>query len=154
MSKYRVLVADDHAIIRDCIKAILEDTEDLEVTGEASYGFELMQAIREQEFDLLLLDISMPGRNGIDLIRLVKAERPHMPILMFTMHKEEWYALRAMQAGASGYLTKESGRVTVIDAMRRVAQGGVYISDKVAEIMAKCLQPNNENKCPHTELSD
>ena len=108
MRKYRVLLADDHAIIRDGLKQILADTEDLEVCGEAANGNEAMQKVRAQDWDVLVLDISMPGRNGLELIRMIKDEKPDLFILILSMHHEEQYAVRALHAGASGYLTKES----------------------------------------------
>jgi DNA-binding NarL/FixJ family response regulator len=153
MNKIRVLLADDHAIIRDGIRQILEDTDDLEVAGEASNGVEVMQQIRAADFGLLVLDISMPGRNGIDLIRHVLDEHSSMPILILSMHHEEQYAVRALHAGASGYITKESDSELLLTAMRRVAHGGVYVSEKVSEIMARGLHPVSE-AFPHTLLSD
>ena len=105
MRKYRVLLADDHAIIRDGLKQILADTEDLEVCGEAANGTEVMLKVRAQDWDVLVLDISMPGRNGLELIRMIKDEKPDLFILILSMHHEEQYAVRALHAGASGYLT-------------------------------------------------
>lgn len=153
MNKIRVLLADDHAIIRDGIRQILDDTEDLLVAGEAANGIEVMQHIRAADWGLLVLDISMPGRNGIDLIRHVLDEAPNLPILILSMHHEEQYAVRALHAGASGYVTKESDSELLLAAMRRVAAGGVFVSDKVAEIMARGLRPISE-VFPHTLLSD
>lgn len=124
MNKIRVLLADDHAIIRDGIRQILDDTEDLLVAGEAANGIEVMQHIRAASWGLLVLDISMPGRNGIDLIRHVLDEAPNLPILILSMHHEEQYAVRALHAGASGYVTKESDSELLLAAMRRVAAGG------------------------------
>jgi two-component system, NarL family, invasion response regulator UvrY len=153
MKKLRVLLADDHAIIRDGLRQILSDTDDLEVAGEAANGLEVMALIRGQPWDLLVLDISMPGRSGLDLIRLVKDESPRLPILILSMHQEEQYAVRALHAGASGYLTKESDSELLLHAMRRVAAGGVYVSEKVAELMARGLRPLS-SALPHTLLSD
>lgn len=153
MSKIRVLLADDHAIIRDGIRQILEDTEDFLVAGVAANGVEVMHHVRTGEFDLLVLDISMPGRNGIELIRHVLDERHGLPILILSMHHEEQYAVRALHAGASGYVTKESDSELLLTAMRRVAAGGVFVSDKVAELMARGLRPVGE-AFPHTLLSD
>lgn len=153
MSKIRVLLADDHAIIRAGIKQILEDTDDLCAMGEAANGHEVMQQIRMAEWDLLVLDISMPGRNGIDVIRLAKEECPRLPILILSMHQEDQYAVRALHAGAAGYVTKESDPDLLLMAMRRVANGGVFVSEHVAEIMVRGLQPVSE-VLPHTLLSD
>ena len=153
MSKYRVLLADDHAIIRDGLKQILADTEDLVVVGEASNGLEVMQQVREKDWDVLVLDISMPGRSGLELIHMIKNEKPELPILILSMHHEEQYAVRAFQAGASGYLTKESDGDLLVTAIRRVAGGGVYINEKVAELLVRGIHPAND-PLPHNLLSD
>lgn len=153
MEKLRVLLADDHAIIRDGLKQILADTEDLAVCGEAANGNEALQLVREQEWDVIVLDISMPGRSGLDLIRLIRDEKPKLPILILSMHHEEQYAVRALHAGASGYLTKESDAELLVQAIRRVARGGVYVSDTVAQLIARGLMPA-ASELPHTTLSD
>jgi len=153
MEKRKVVLADDHAIIRDGLKQILADTDDLLVVGEAANGLELMQRVRESDFDVLVLDISMPGRNGLELIHMIKDEKPELPILVLSMHQEEQYAVRAFQAGASGYLTKESDSELLIAAIRRVAAGGVHISEKVAELMVRGVQPTKA-LLPHNLLSD
>lgn len=153
MQKIRVLLADDHAIIRDGLKQILADTEDLVVAGEAANGIEVMHLVREQSWGVLVLDISMPGRSGLDLIHMIKDEKPALPILVLSMHHEEQYAVRAIHAGASGYLTKESDSEVLLAAIRRVAAGGVYISEKVAELMVRGIRPVVET-LPHDLLSD
>jgi DNA-binding NarL/FixJ family response regulator len=153
MEKFNVLLADDHAIIRDGLKQILADTDDLLVAGEAANGLEVMHQVREKEWDVLVLDISMPGRSGLDLIRMIKDEKPELPILILSMHHEEQYAVRAIHAGASGYLTKESDGELLVAAIRRVASGGVHISEKVAELMVRGSQPT-PNLMPHSLLSD
>ncbi len=136
MNRLDVLLADDHAIIRNGLRNILDDTDDLRCAGEASNGHSLLELVRRRDWDLLILDLSMPGRNGLELIRLVKGERSHLPILVFTMHQEEQYAVRAMRAGASGYLTKECDGDVLLGAIRKVARGGVYVSPKLAELLA------------------
>ena len=151
--KYEVLVADDHSIIRDGLKKILADTDDLVVAGEAANGTAVMEQIRSRDWDLLVLDLSMPGRSGLDLIRLVKAEKPKQAILIFSMHHEEQYAVRAIRAGASGYLSKEGDSDLLLPAMRKVAAGGVFISPKVAELLATDVSPNSNN-LPHTLLTN
>lgn len=153
MAAKKVFLADDHAIIRDGLKQILADTDDLAVTGEAASGLEVMQRIREGDWDVLVLDISMPGRSGLELIHMIKDEKPDLPILVLSMHQEEQYAVRAFQAGAMGYLTKESDGELLVAAIRRVAGGGVYISDKVAELMVRGIRPANK-PLPHNLLSD
>lgn len=149
----RVLLADDHAIIRDGVKQILADTEDLSVVGEAANGNELLRLLAERECDVLVLDISMPGKNGLELIKLIRQYKPRLPILVFSMHQEEQYALRALHAGASGYLTKESDGELLITAIRKVAAGGVVVSEKVAEMLARERMPQPSDE-PHTRLSD
>jgi DNA-binding NarL/FixJ family response regulator len=149
----RVLLADDHAIIRDGVKQILADTEDLVVAGEAANGTAVLKIVAEQQFDVVVLDISMPGKNGLELIKLIRHDRPRLPILIFSMHQEEQYALRALHAGASGYLTKESDGEVLIAAIRKVAAGGVHVSDKVAEMLARERMPATDD-LPHARLSD
>ena len=151
--KIDVLLADDHAIIRDGLKQIIADTDDLVVAGEASNGNAVMEKVRERDWGLLVLDLSMPGRNGLELIKLIKAERPRLPILVFSMHQEEQYAVRAMRAGAAGYLTKESDSDLLLPAMRKVAGGGVFVSPKVAELLATDVS-RPAGSLPHTQLSN
>jgi len=151
--KIDVLVADDHAIIRNGLKNLLADTDDLVVADEAATGNAVLDKIRERDFGLVVLDLSMPGRNGLELIKLIRSERPRLPILVFSMHHEEQYAVRAMRAGATGYLTKESNSDLLLPAMRKVAAGGVFVSEKVVELLAKDLGAKNE-ALPHTLLSN
>lgn len=153
MDKIEVLLADDHTIIRHGLKQILADTEDISVEGEAANGNDVLQQVRERNWGAVVLDISMPGRSGLDLIKLLKDEKPGLPILILSMHQEEQYALRALHAGASGYLTKESDSDVLISAIRRVAGGGVHVSDKVAELMVRDISPSGD-AMPHTLLSD
>ncbi|HRQ46137.1 MAG TPA: response regulator transcription factor [Rhodocyclaceae bacterium] len=150
----RILIADDHAIIRDGLKMILADADDLVVAGEASDGHEVLAKVREQEWDILLLDISMPGKNGLDLIKQIKIERPRMPILIFTMHQEGQYALRALRAGASGYVTKENDSEHLVTVIRKVVNGGIYLSPSMAEQLARELIPGAIDGEPHNRLSD
>ncbi|MGB8337445.1 MAG: response regulator transcription factor [Burkholderiales bacterium] len=152
MNKIKVLIADDHAIVRQGLKQVLAEAPDMEVGAEATNGMEALEQIRKHDWDVALLDMSMPGRNGIELIKLAKAEKPKMPILVLTMHSEDQYAVRALQAGASGYLTKESAPEQLVNAIRKVASGGVYVSASTAEKLAKNLMPSHE-ALPHTLLS-
>ncbi|MES2877701.1 MAG: response regulator transcription factor [Pseudomonadota bacterium] len=151
--KFEVLVVDDHAIIRDGLKKILADTNDLIVAGEAGNGNAALEHVRQRDWDLVVLDLSMPGRNGLELIKLIKSERPKLPILIFSMHPEEQYAVRAIRAGASGYLSKEGDSELILPAMRKVAAGGVFISPKLAELLATDVSPNTHNQ-PHTLLTN
>ena len=150
----RIVIADDHTIMREGLKRILEGADDIEVVGEATDGFEALAQVRKGGFDLLMLDLSMPGRNGVELIRQIKDEMPKLPILILTMHDEEQYAVRAIRAGARGYLTKESAGTQLVSAIRRVASGRPYISLEVAEQLAMDAMPSVMDDLPHKQLSD
>jgi DNA-binding NarL/FixJ family response regulator len=150
----RIVIADDHAIVREGLKRIVGAAVDLEVVAEAADGTEVMQRVREQEFDVLVLDLSMPGRSGMELIKLVKAEKPRLRILVLSMHQETQYAVRAIKSGASGYLTKESAPAQLEMAIRKIAGGGAYISAEVAEQLALGAMPGAADKPPHESLSD
>lgn len=149
----KVLLADDHAIVRQGLKQLLSDTDDLTVAGEAANGNEVLQQVRQHDWGVLLLDISMPGKSGLELIKQIKAEKPKLPILVLSMHHEEQYALRALRAGASGYLTKETDAEHLVSVIRKVARGGVFLSANMAEMIARDLIPATDN-LPHTQLSD
>ena len=150
----RVLVADDHAIVREGLKRILEGQEGIEIAGEATNGHEVLERVRQGGFDILLLDLSMPGKSGIELIKQVKDESPKLRVLVLTMHEEDQYAVRAIRAGASGYLTKESAPGQLVSAIRRLAEGRLYISPNVAEQLALDVQPQHGDEAPHRHLSD
>jgi DNA-binding NarL/FixJ family response regulator len=149
----RVLLADDHAIVRAGLKEILSDTGDMTVAGEATNGQEVMAQVRAQDFDVAVLDLSMPGRSGIELIKQVKDEKPRLRILVLTMHSEEQYAVRALKAGASGFLTKETAADQLVAAIRRIAGGGAYVSPQTAERLVLDAAPRAD-AAPHTLLSD
>src|SRR5213593_1952088 len=127
----RIVIADDHTILREGLKQLLLAASDLAVVGEAVDGREVLQRVRELDFDVLLLDLSMPGKSGMELIKQVKNEKPKLRILVLSMHEEHQYAVRAIRAGASGYLTKESASAQLVTAIRRVAGGGAFISAEV-----------------------
>lgn len=149
----RVLLADDHAIVRTGLREILESTSDIEVVAEAANGTEALAAVRSAELDIAVLDLSMPGRSGIELIKLVKEERPKLRVLVLTMHSEAQYAVRALRAGASGYITKESAADELVAAVRRIASGGAYVSPETAQRLAlDAAAPGTE--LPHTRLSN
>jgi DNA-binding NarL/FixJ family response regulator len=135
----RVLIADDHAILRRGLKQILAETEDMTVAGEAENSQQALQLVREAEWDVVLLDISMPDRNGIDTLKLIKKEKPKLAVLMLSMHPENQYAIRALQAGASVYLTKQSAPAQLVTAIRQVKQGRKYVSPTLAEQLAARL---------------
>jgi DNA-binding NarL/FixJ family response regulator len=149
----RIVVADDHTIVREGLKQLLSAASDLSVVGEAQNGHEVLQRVRELEFDVLLLDLSMPGKSGIELIKQVRAEKPKLRIMVLSMHQEPQYAVRAIRAGASGYLTKESASAQLVSAIRKVAGGGAFITDSVAEQLALRAMPQTEGP-PHHLLSD
>ena len=149
----RVLVADDHTIVREGLKQILAKSGDLLVAGEATNGNDVLKMVREQEWDVLVTDMSMPGRNGIELIKLVKEARPKLPLLVLSMYGEEQYAVRAIRAGASGYLNKESASEQLVAAIRKIASGGVHVSPAVAEALFNNVR-GGQNTLPHEQLSD
>ena len=149
----RLVLADDHTIVREGLKQVLAAAGDIEVVGEASDGHQTMERVRALGFDVLLMDMSMPGRGGIELIRQVHAEKPKLRILVLSMHEENQYAVRAIRAGASGYLTKESASGRLVEAIRKVAAGGAFISAEVAQQLALGAMPDAKGP-PHTTLSD
>jgi len=150
----RVMIADDHAIVREGLRRILEGQEGIEVAGEAVNGHEVMDRVRAGGFELLLLDLSMPGKSGIELIKQVRDEAPRLRILVLTMHEEDQYAVRAIRAGAQGYLTKESAPSQLVLAIRKVAEGRPWISANVAEQLALDAMPGGDDDEPHKHLSD
>ena len=149
----RVVIADDHQILREGLKQLLQAAGDLEVVGEAGDGFEVLDRVRRDEFDVLLLDMSMPGKSGVELIKQVKSEKPKLRILVLSMHEEHQYAVRAIRAGASGYLTKESAASQLVAAIRKVGGGGAYITPEVAERLAQDAMPHTQGPL-HASLSD
>jgi DNA-binding NarL/FixJ family response regulator len=149
----RILVADDHAVVRQGVKQILADVQDMTVKDEAQNGSETLQKVTDQEFDVVLLDISMPGRSGLEVLEDIKARRPKLPVLILSMHPEEQYAVRALKAGASGYLTKASAPQELIGAIRKAAEGGKYVTASLAEKLIDQLEVNTE-KQPHELLSN
>jgi DNA-binding NarL/FixJ family response regulator len=149
----RIVIADDHAIVREGLKRIVAGASDMQVVGEAADGTQVMQRVRELDFDILVLDLSMPGRSGMELIRLARAEKPRLRILVLSMHQELQYAVRAIKSGASGYLTKESAPSQLEQAIRKIAGGGAYVTPEVAEQLALGAMPGSESH-PHETLSD
>ena len=151
--KIHVLIADDHAIVRQGLKQILSETEDMLVTGEADDGAEALGLARQQPWDVFLLDVSMPNRNGIDTLKQLKKEFPRLPVLILSMHPEEQYAVRALKAGASGYLTKQSAPEQLVNAIRQVASGKKYLSPAVAQQLADAISEATD-KSPHERITD
>ena len=149
----RVVIADDHRILREGLKQLLLAAGDLAVVDEAADGHEVLQRVRTLDFDVLLLDLSMPGKSGMELIKQVRAEKPKLRILVLSMHEEHQYAVRAIRAGASGYLTKEGASAQLVAAIRKIAAGGAYITPEVAEHLALDAMSGSERP-PHETLSD
>ena len=149
----RVLVVDDHPVIRQGLRQILADSADIEVGGEASDGREALKLIRSEPWDVVLLDISMPGMNGLDLVKQLRVEKAALQILVLSIHPEDQYAIRMLRAGAAGYVTKGSPPDQLVAAIRKVAQGGNYISPEVsAKVLTTLIK--TDNRPPHEILSD
>lgn len=148
----RVLVVDDHNLIRQGIKQILEDTLDIRVAGEASTGHEALEKIRERDWDVVLMDISMPDGSGFETMSQVRSLHPNLPVLMLSMHPEEEFAIRAFRSGASGYLGKDTAANELISAIRKVASGGKFVTPAVAEKLAAQIDITTRSQ-PHETLS-
>lgn len=149
----KILIADDHTIVREGIKQILAEMPEVTVTDEARNGQEVLQNVWDKDYDIVLLDITMPGRSGLDVLKQLKNDKPALKILILSMHPEEQYAIRAFKAGACGYLTKESSPNELIEAIRKVSIGKKYVSSSLAETLASHLEAKSE-KPLHDTLSD
>jgi two-component system invasion response regulator UvrY len=149
----KVIIADDHPIVRAGLKQIIMENHDITVAGEASTGADLLGQVRRRDYDVILLDLTMPGMDGLDVLKQLKIDKPHVPVIILTIHPESQYALRILKAGASGYLTKESAADELIKAIRKVHRGGKYISQTLAEKIAFALDEDT-GKLPHESLSD
>lgn len=149
----RVLITDDHAIVREGLRRILAASPDIVVAGEAADGMEALQQIATCNPHVVLMDISMPGMSGIDLISRIRAEHPQVPVLVLSMHKEEQFAVRSLKVGAAGYLTKDCAPELLAQAIRRVAAGGKYITSEVADALANAILPS-PMETPHKLLSN
>lgn len=149
----KILIADDHAIVRKGLKQILEEMPGKVASDEARNGQEVLQKIWDDNYDMVLLDISMPGSSGLDILKQLKSDRPDLKILILSMHPEEQYAIRALKAGASGYLTKESTPHELVKAIRKISAGKKYVSASLAETIASHLDVMSE-KPLHEILSD
>jgi DNA-binding NarL/FixJ family response regulator len=149
----RILIADDHAIVRAGLKQIIEGIPDMILADEASNGRELLEKVRKKDYDVIVLDITMPGGSGIEALNQLRIEKPKLPVLALSIHPEEQYGKRMLKAGASGYLTKESAPEELVTAIRRVFQGRKYVSSSLAERLAADLAAHDE-KPLHEELSD
>jgi DNA-binding NarL/FixJ family response regulator len=149
----RVFIADDHAIVREGLKQILAEQRDIVVAGEAETGLDAIKLFRKSRCNVLLLDISLPDRNGIEVLKQIKDEKPDLSVLMLSMHREDQYAIRALKAGASGYMTKQSAPKELVNAIRQVAAGQRYVSAQLAQVLAAQVG-DGFDKPPHESLSD
>jgi len=149
----RILIADDHSIVRAGLKTLLSGLDDMEVTGEAGSGEETIRMARKGEWDIVLLDISMPDKNGVDTLNEIKRHQPELPVLMLSMHPESQYAVNLLRAGASGYVSKEGAPEELVQAIRTVAQGRRYVSPTLAELLVSDLNKDSERPL-HGTLSD
>jgi DNA-binding NarL/FixJ family response regulator len=140
--KIRILLVDDHVVVRNGVQLILRRAEDMEVMAEAGTAQEALRLVREQDFDVALVDIALPGKNGLDLLKMLRAEKPKLAVLILSMYSEEVYAVRALKLGAAGYLTKNSPTQTIFSAIRKAASGGKHISAGLAEKFASMLDDN------------
>ncbi len=149
----KILLADDHTIFREGLKQIFEDTPDMEINGEASSPHEAINVLNRTDCDLVLLDISFPGRSGLDILKQIKNLKPKLPVLILSMHPEADYGVRSLRAGANGYLTKASEMDELIKAIRKVARGKRYITPPLADKLALELGESGK-KLPHERLTD
>ncbi|MFH1124020.1 MAG: response regulator transcription factor [Pseudomonadota bacterium] len=149
----RVLITDDHPIVREGLKKILSRESDIQVAGEAQNSEELMKLVQKEKWDIVVLDITMPGRGGLDVLKELSEKYPDLPVLILSMHPEDQFARRALQAGAAGYLTKDAAQEELITAVRKILSGEKYISARLAEKLAASLRISAD-KPPHETLSD
>ena len=148
-----VLIADDHTVVRQGLKQILAGDSQMSVVAEATNGNEVLQTLERTNVDVLILDITMPGRNGLDVLKEVRRKYPTLPVLVLSMHPEDQFAIRILRAGAAGYITKESAPEELVEALRKVCAGGKYVSPQLAEKLAVFIEGDN-TRAPHERLSD
>ena len=149
----KVLIADDHPIVRAGLKQVIEKSPDMKVAGEALNGQEVLDRVAHEEWDILILDFSMPGKSGLDVIKEVRRQRPELPVLVLSMHPEAELAPRLLKAGVSGYLMKESATTELVNAIRKICAGGRYVSPALAEKLAGDLS-SEAIRQGHEQLSD
>src|ERR1700682_1354543 len=150
----RIAIADDHAIVRKGLRQLISETGDLTVVGEAASGDELLTLLRSQPVDIVVLDIGLGARSGIDVLKQIKSEFPRLRVVILSMHREDLFAVRALRAGASGYVEKGSTPDVLLMAIHRVATGGTYVSGEIAEILAADIARGRTEILPHERLSD
>lgn len=149
----KILIADDHPVVRQGLKQMLADEPDMKVAGEAANATDLLEKVQKEPWDIVLLDITMPGRGGLDVLKDLKRDRARLPVLVLSMHPEDQFGLRVLKAGAAGYLTKDSAPEELVKAIRKVCGGGKYVSPLLAEQLATRLD-STEPRPPHEFLSD
>ena len=149
----KILVVDDHAVVRAGIHYFLDDFPDMQIAGEAATAQEAMRLIRSQDWDIVLLDIAMPDKSGIDVLKQIKREKPHLPVLMLSMHPENRYAVQILRSGASGYVQKEALATELVNAIQTILKGHKYISPVVADLLTSDLKPQDGDKPLHETLS-
>ncbi|HVY06623.1 MAG TPA: response regulator transcription factor [Burkholderiales bacterium] len=149
----RLLIVDDHAIVRHGLRQVVSESADIEVAAEAGSSAEAVRLLRDNSYDLVLLDISLPDKNGIETLKQIKRDKPQMPVIMLSMHAEDEFGVRALKAGASGYVNKQSAHDQLVTAIRQVAAGRRYISPDLAEELARSIGEGSEKR-PHELLSD
>ena len=149
----KILIADDHAIVRQGLRQIVSADKQMKIVGEVQNGAELLQLLGKESIDVVILDISMPGRNGVEILKDLKRDFPMLPVIVLSMYSEDQYAVRALKAGAAGYMTKETAPEELVEAIRKAFQGGKYINPHVAELLAEYIE-TKETDDPHKTLSD
>jgi two-component system, NarL family, invasion response regulator UvrY len=149
----KILIADDHAVVRQGLRQIVSTDNQMNIVGEVQNGKDLLQFLQTESVDVIVLDISMPGRNGLEVLKDVKRDYPLLPVIILSMHSEDQYAVRAIKAGAAGYMTKESAPEDLVEAIRKAYRGGKYISPYVTELLADYIKIKEKGN-PHNALSD
>ncbi len=149
----KVLIVDDHQIVREGLKQILSETSDIKVLGEGEKGYDALKKLEEREYDVVILDISLPDENGLEILKKIKSQSAHTAVLILSIYSEDQYAIRALRAGAAGYLSKESASDELIEAIRKISRGRKYIPPRLAEKLAIELEFDSSQK-PHEKLSD
>ena len=150
----RIVIADDHAVVRKGLRQLIVEAEEMTVVGEAASGDELLTVLRSRSVDVVVLDLSLGVRSGLDLLKHVKSEFPRLPVVILSMHSEDLFAVRALRAGASGYVEKNSSPEELLMAIRRIARGGTYVSEKIGEKIAADIARGGAAVLPHERLSD
>jgi DNA-binding NarL/FixJ family response regulator len=150
----RIVIADDHAVVRKGLRQLIVEAEDMTVVGEAASGDELLTVLRSTTADIVILDLSLGVRSGLDLLKHVKSELPRLPVIILSMHPEDLFAVRALRAGASGYVEKNSAPEELLTAIRRAVRGGTYVSARIGEKIAADVARGGATALPHERLSD